>query len=131
MFSRFAKFALVASALAAATPAWAQIDGTNNTDAYSAVMGAGKNASLVSRLRQVPSVGVINVGYGGPSARDDDESGQLRMIALRNGTAVHALRHALAANPVTRRALAANNVDIGNVIGVQVGATGSLRVFTE
>jgi hypothetical protein len=132
MSRRLATLALIALALGAAAPAFAQINASNDFEAYSAVMGAGKNAVLVRRLHQVPSVGVIAVrGGSSPSAGSGDESGDIRMIAQQRSAAVHALRSALAANPVTRNALAANGVDIGKVIGVQVGGSGALRVFLD
>lgn len=131
MVSRFAKLAVVILALGATTPAIAQIDASNNFEAYSAVLGAGKNAALVRQLRHVPSVGVITVRGSGNSFFGGEDGSDILTIADNNGAAVDALRHALSANPVTRTALSANGVNIGTVIGVQVGSSGSLRVFTN
>jgi hypothetical protein len=132
MSSRVITLALFALALGSATPALAQIDASNDFEAYSAVMGAGKNADLVRHLRAVPSVGVITVrGGSSPSLGSGDESGDVQMIAQQNAAAINQLRHALAANPVTRKALATNGVDIGKVLGVQIGGSGALRVFVD
>ncbi len=132
MPNRVITLALFALALASATPALAQIDASNDFEAYSAVMGAGRNAILVRHLRQVPSVGVITVrGGSSASVGSGDESGDVQMIAQQNAAGVNQLRRALAANPVTHKALAANGVDIGKVLGVQIGGSGSLRVFVD
>lgn len=133
MSNRFVKLAFVAAALAAATPAVAGISGSDPFEAYSAVLGAGQNAVAVRHLRNVPSVGVVHVDNGAvsPTSKYGEIANDILITADKKASGIGALRNALSANPVTRHALAAHGVDIGRVIGVQIGSSGSLRVFTE
>jgi hypothetical protein len=103
------------------------------TDAASAIMHAGTVAPKVAALRRVPSVGVLNVNWHLASPLSDygNELINLGIYADRNAAGVARLRHALGGNPVTRNALASHGVNVGRVVGVEIGATGSLRVFTE
>ena len=121
------------TSLALTAPAQAQLGIVDPAEATSAILFAGKNAALVRGLRQVPSVGVIRINEGSTARfnRWDDEVGGLRIYAEKNAFAISQLRVALSRNPVTRAALADHGVAIGRIVGVQVGASGSLRVFVD
>ena len=134
MLRSLIKTAILAAALAAPVAAHAQFfDENDNIDAYSAIIHASRTAGQVRHLNNVPSVGVISLSAPivSPVSRLGEEMSDLRINADDNAAAIAQLRHALAANPVTRRALESNGVDIGRIVGVNVGATGSLRVFTK
>ncbi len=128
----FAK-AIIALALliTAAAPSKAQISSVPDFEARSAISDAGQVATQVRRLRNVPSIGIISIGSGfaSPFSKVGGEINTLEIFAERNQAAISRLRRALVANPVTRRVLAEHNVQIGRVIGVAIGPTGSLRVF--
>jgi hypothetical protein len=130
---RFAPKALLAAALLASTTGFISASQTDITDATSAILHAGTVASRVATLRQVPSVGAVYIDSHSVSPLSDlgNELNNLEIYADRNAAGVSRLRHALSANPVTRRALAAHGLSIGRILGVQVGATGSLRVYTR
>ena len=124
---------LLLLALVVPTAGFLSASQTDLTDAASAILHAGTAASKVAKLRQVPSVGAIDVNWHNASPVSDlgNELINLGIYADRNAAGVSQLRHALAANPVTRRALAANGISVGRVVGVQIGATGSLRLYLE
>jgi hypothetical protein len=132
MFKSLPK-ALLLLALVVPTAGFLSASQTDLTDAASAILGAGKTAAKVAKLRQVPSVGAIDVNWHHASPVSDlgNELINLGIYADRNAAGVSQLRHALAANPVTRHALAANHISVGRVVGVQIGATGSLRLYLE
>ena len=53
----------------------------------------------------------------------------IRPSRHRNAAGISKLRKALAANPVTRNALAKRGIPIGIVAGVRVSSNGSLRLY--
>ena len=130
MFNKIAPISLIALALALPTTAHAQLDSASNIEATSAVLDAGLAAPEIRQLRNVPSVGVISLADGFRT-RLGIYDNSVEMMASQNGYWVSRLRHALTANPVTRRAMAEHGVDVNRVDGVSVGSTGSLRFFVE
>ena len=130
MFMKFAPIALVTLSLALPTTAQAQMDSAEYIEATSAVMDAGLAAPEIRQLHNVPSVGVISLADG-YRTRTGNYDNSVEMIASQNGYWVGRLRHALSANPVTRRAMAEHGVDVSRVDGVSIGSTGSLRFFVE
>ncbi len=129
MSMRCTTLALLGFALALSAPASAETRSIGNSEAWNAVLWAGKYAEVVRHLHDVPSVGIerMNLGSAAPGR---NEKGDIQIVAGENG-GVWELRHALSANPVTRHALEAHGVDVSDVLGVQVGASGSLRLFTN
>ena len=130
MFNKIAPTSLIALALALPTTAHAQLDSASNIEATSAVLDAGLAAPEIRQLRNVPSVGVISLANGFRT-RLGIYDNSVEMMASQNGYWVSRLRHALTANPVTRRAMAEHGVDVNRVDGVSIGSTGSLRFFVE
>ncbi len=102
------------------------------SDAVPTIMSAGSRAAAVRQLKNVPSVGVVNLAVRPSILRDDGSSPdyfEIRSSANRNAAGIRKLRAALSANPVTRRALERRGVAIGRVVGVRIGSNGSLRVY--
>ena len=101
------------------------------TAAQSAIMSAGSRAAAVRRLRAVPSVGVVDLRFRAhPRFRSElPDAAEFRISAEKNWAGVRRLRAALAANPVTRAALAAHGVNLSRVVGVMISSNGSLRLF--
>ena len=130
--------ALTIAALLAAAPlpafagSFALSASPGASDAVPVIMSAGSRAAAVKRLKNVPSVGVVKLATR-PSMLRDDNSGpdyfEIRISASKNAAGIRKLRAALAANPVTRRALERRGVDIGRIVGVRIGSNGSLRVY--
>ena len=94
-------------------------------------MSAGSRAAAISRLKAVPSVGVVNLNIRQvPRFRSDvPDIAEFRVSAGKNFSGIKRLRNALAANPVTRRALAIRGISIGRVVGVDISSNGSLRLY--
>ena len=133
MLKKFASLSFLILILALPTTAHAQLDNWQGEEAASAILDAGWTAAQIRELRQVPSVGVFNISFG-VSPRYSGLGGQanrLEIFAERNSRGVGRLRHALAANPITRNTMLAHNVNVNHVLGVSVGATGSLRFFVD
>jgi hypothetical protein len=130
MFMKFAPVAFVAFSLTLPTAAQAQMDSAEYIEATSAVMDAGLAAPEIRHLHNVPSVGVISLADG-HRTRTGNYDNSIEMIASQNGYWISRLRHALVANPATRRAMAEHGVDVSRVDGVSIGSTGSLRFFVE
>ena len=103
----------------------------NGYAADSAILSAGSRAAAVSKLRKVPSVGVVNLNFHYvPLLRNDDaDPAVYKISAGRNIGGIKRLRAALAANSATRRALARHGVSIGRVVGVDIYSNGSIRVY--
>ena len=99
--------------------------------AQSAIMSAGSRAARVRRLRDVPSVGVVNLGFGTVPRFSGSlpDPAEFRIAAEKNRTGVQRLRAALAANPVTHDAMQRHHVNINRVVGVMIASNGSLRFF--
>jgi hypothetical protein len=95
--------------------------------AFSAMQNAGRTADKVRTIKKVPSVGILSlrvpIMFGGTSYPE------YQIFASRNAAGISKLRKALAANPVTRNALAKSGVPIGIVAGVRVSSNGSLRLY--
>ena len=127
------KTILVLVALVTPGAALAQFDSSQITEASSAILGAGKTASAIGGLHNVPSVGVIHIDWGFASSFSHmgNEIATLKIYEERNAGGIAQLRHALGANQVTRRALANHGVNINQVVGVSIGGSGSLRVFVD
>ena len=133
MFKSLASVILVALSIVLPTAAQAQIDSFQTTEATSDILGAGRTAQEIRHLRQVPSVGVFDISFGAasPFSQAGDDVSKLEIFAEKNAVGVNLLRRALAANPVTRRTMAQHGVNVNRVLGVSVGATGSLRFFID
>ena len=105
-------------------------DGTTYK-AEAAIMSAGSRAGAVSRLKAVPSVGVINLNIRRAPRFNSDvpDITEFRVSASKNFSGIKRLRGALASNPVTRRALASRGISIGRIVGVDISSNGSLRLY--
>ena len=127
---RAAMFSLAVLTL---SPAYlpAQAFGGGAYKAEAAIMSAGSRAAAISRLKAVPSVGVVNLNIRWvPTFRSDmPDVAEYRISAGKNSSGIKRLRNALAANPVTRRALASRGISIGKVVGVDISSNGSLRLY--
>ena len=101
------------------------------TAAQSAIMSAGTRAAHVRRLRNVPSVSVVHLTSRAHSRFRSDlpDPAEFRISAEKNWAGIQRLRAALAANPVTREALAAHGVNLSRVVGVMISSSGSLRLY--
>jgi len=133
-FGSLLKIVVLSGALLAPVAASAQLaDQSQAVEAQSAILDAGKTASAVSALRNVPMVGVIHLDYryASPVSSMGNEIAALQILAGQNSNAIRQLRQALAANPVTNQALTKNRVDINRVVGIRIGGTGSLRAFVD
>ncbi len=108
------------------------VSSSGTYDAVPAIMSAGSRAAAVKRLKAVPSIGVINLAIR-PSILRDDDGGpdyfEIRSSASKNAAGIRKLRAALAANPVTRRALETRGIAIGRIVGIRIGSNGALRVY--
>ena len=125
--------AVISLALLAVSPASepAQAFGGNSYKAEAAILSAGSRAAAISRLRAVPSVGVVNLNIRTvPRFRSSEtDVAEFRISAGKNFSGIKRLRNALASNPVPRRALAVRGVSIGRVVGVDVYSSGSIRLY--
>lgn len=120
-------------ALLAVSPAnlSAQVFGDSSSRSEAAIMSAGSKAAVVSRLKSVPSVGVVNLSFRNvPRFRANaPDVSEFKVSAGKNFIGIKRLRNALASNPVTRRALAVRGISIGRVVGVDVYSSGSIRLY--
>jgi hypothetical protein len=105
-------------------------DGTTYK-AEAAIISAGSRAGAVTRLKAVPSVGLINLNIRRVPRFGSDvpDIAEFRVSASKNFSGIKRLRNALASNPVTRRALAIRGISIGRVVGVDISSNGSLRLY--
>jgi hypothetical protein len=98
------------------------------------IMRAGSTAQKISRIKNVPSIGIINLrrdsiqSFGYPGDYTDTIQ-SYRLTVEKNAGGINRLRAALRANPATRRALADHGVSLSRVVAVDVGSNGSLRVY--
>lgn len=127
----FALCAAAALAPATASSALAQVTNIDVQWATSSIMMAGKRAGQVPGIKKVPSVGVIRLDVPTvPMFRGDIPDWQdFKIMTQKNAAGVAKLQRALAANPVTRAALARNHVQPWQVAGVQIGSNGALRLY--
>ena len=125
--------AFLSLALLAVSPAnlSAQVFGDSSSKSEAAIMSAGSKAAAVARLKSVPSVGVVNLSFRNvPRFRTNaPDVSEFKVSASKNFGGIKRLRNALAANPVTRRALAIRGISIGRVVGVDVYSSGSIRLY--
>ncbi len=132
-FQTVIRSALFGLAVLALSPANlpAQSFGGSTYKAEAAIMSAGSRAAAVSRLKAVPSIGVVNLNIRWvPTFRSDmPDVAEYRISAGKNFGGIKRLRNALASNPVTRRALALRGISIGRVVGVDVYSSGSIRLY--
>lgn len=129
-FIRSVLFGLVIMALSPLSLPAQAFDGTTYK-AEAAIISAGSRAGAVSRLKAVPSVGLINLNIRRAPRFGSDvpDIAEFRVSAGKNLSGIKRLRNALAANPVTRRALAIRGISIGKVVGVDISSNGSLRLY--
>jgi hypothetical protein len=125
--------AVLSLALLAVSPAnlSAQVFGDSSSKSEAAIMSAGSRAAAVSRLKSIPSVGVVNLSFRNvPRFRTGaPDVSEFKVSARKNFGGIKRLRNALASNPVTRRALAVRGISIGRVVGVDVYSSGSIRLY--
>ena len=111
-------------------PTQAFADDTYKADA--AILSAGSRAAAISRLKSVPSVGVVNLNIRYMSRFRDDahDVTAFKISAGKNFSGIRRLRAALAANPATRRALSVRGISVNRVVGVDIYSNGSIRLYT-
>jgi hypothetical protein len=129
-FVRSVLFSLAIMTLSPAIPPALAFDGTTYK-AEAAIMSAGSRAGAVSRLKAVPSVGVINLNIRQAPRFNSDvpDVTEFRVSASKNFSGIKRLRNALASNPATRRALGSRGISVGRVVGVDISSNGSLRLY--
>jgi hypothetical protein len=129
-FVRSVLFGLAIMTLSPAIPPALAFDGTTYK-AEAAIMSAGSRAGAVSRLKAVPSVGVINLNIRRVPTFGSEvpDIAEFRVSASKNFSGIKRLRNALASNPATRRALAIRGISIGRIVGVDISSKGSLRLY--
>lgn len=127
---RSALFGLAVLTLSPSSLPAQAFDGTTYK-AEAAIISAGSRAGAVTRLKAVPSVGLINLNIRRAPRFGSDvpDIAEFRVSAGKNLSGIKRLRNALAANPVTRRALAIRGISIGKVVGVDISSNGSLRLY--
>lgn len=114
-----------------APAAFAQVTNIDVQWAISSIQMAGKRANQIPGIKKVPSVGVIRLDVPTiPMFNGDVPDWQeFKIMTQRNAAGVAKLQKNLAANPVTAAALAKHRVQPWQVAGVQIGSTGSLRLY--
>lgn len=123
--------AAAASPLAGATIATAQVGQMDVHASIGAIMNAGTRADRVKSIKKVPSVGVVRLDLAPPMSFNTDipSRSEYRILVSRNAAGVNKMRRALAANPVTRAALAKRGISPSQVAGAQISSNGSLRLY--
>lgn len=113
----------------ASLPTQAFADDTYKADA--AILSAGSRAAAISRLKSVPSVGVVNLNIRFMSRFRDDahDVTAFKISAGKNFSGIRRLRAALAANPATRRALSVRGISVDRIVGVDIYSNGSIRLY--
>ena len=132
--SRLAVAMALASAVIGAPLAEARSNLVAGVPVDATIMRAGSTAQKISRIRNVPSVGVINlrrdsIGQSRFIGDYTDTIQEYRLMVEKNAGGINRLRAALRANPATRKALADHGVSLSRVVAVDVGSNGSLRVY--
>ncbi len=114
-----------------APASFAQVSEIDAQDAQSAILSAGSRAGRVAAIREVPSVGVVNLntrrGFLGNDSVPSRE--EFRISASKNAGGIRRMQGALRSNRVTRAALAEHGVSPGAVVGVTISSNGSLRLY--
>jgi hypothetical protein len=132
--SRLAAAMALASAVIGVPIAEARTNLIGGVPVEATIMRAGSTAQKISRIKNVPSIGVINLrrdsiqAFGYPGDYTDTIQ-EYRLTVEKNSGGINKLRAALRANPATRRALADHGVPLSRVVAVDVGSNGSLRVY--
>lgn len=123
-------FSLTVLALSPANPP-AQALAGGSYKAEAAILSAGSRAAAISRLKAVPSVGVVNLNIRRvPLFRSDaPDVAEFKVSAEKNFSGIRRLRAALAANPATRRALSSRGISVNRVVGVDIYSNGSIRLY--
>ena len=113
----------------ASLPTQAFADDTYKAEA--AILSAGSRAAAISRLKSVPSVGVVNLNIRYMSRFRDDahDVTAFKISAGKNFSGIRRLRAALATNPATRRALSVRGISVNRVVGVDIYSNGSIRLY--
>ena len=113
----------------ASLPTQAFADDTYKAEA--AILSAGSRAAAISRLKSVPSVGVVNLNIRYVSRFRDDahDVAAFKVSAGKNFGGIRRLRAALATNPATRRALSVRGISVNRVVGVDIYSNGSIRLY--
>ena len=103
----------------------------DNYKADAAILSAGSKAAAISRLKSVPSVGVVNLNIRYMSRFRDDahDVTAFKISAGKNFSGIRRLRAALAANPATRRALSVRGISVDRIVGVDIYSNGSIRLY--
>jgi hypothetical protein len=117
--------------LFAAGPATAQVGARPTYEAESAIVASGYRAGAVSRLRDIPAIGVVrlDVRYVPFKHNEGFDVADYKILAQRYRSGIRRLRAALAANPATRKALGSRGIPIGRVVGINIYSSGSIRVY--
>lgn len=109
----------------------AQVFAGSTYKAEAAILSAGSRAAAISRLKAVPSVGVINLNIRQvPLFRSDaPDVAEFKISAGKNFSGIKRLRAALSANPATRRALSNRGISVNRVVGMDIYSNGSIRLY--
>jgi hypothetical protein len=109
----------------------AQVFEENAYKAEFAILSAGSRSAAVSRLKVIPSVGVVNLAFRNTARFRDDvpDVSEFRISAEKNFSGIKKLRAALRANPATRQELARHGIAVNRVVGVDIYSNGSIRLY--
>jgi hypothetical protein len=109
----------------------AQVFAGSSYKAEVAILSAGSRAAAISRLKAVPSVGVVNLSFRNvPRFRTNaPDVSDFKISAGKHIGGIRRLRAALAANPATRRALSVRGISVNRVVGVDIYSNGSIRLY--
>ena len=129
-FIRSALFSLAVFSLSPSNLS-AQIFAGSTYKAEAAILSAGSRAAAISRLKAVPSVGVVNLNirYVPRFRSDAPDVAEFKISAGKNFNGISRLRAALAANPATRSALSNRGISVNRVVGVDIYSNGSIRLY--
>ncbi len=133
ILTRRATIVMFAGLLGSAPLPAAAMDMASEVAAEGAIAGARSAAARIARIDHVPSVGVVNLNVATERFNRDErvfmDAGDFRGLAARYSGGISRLKRALMANPATRSALADHGIEVGDVVGVKVSSSGSLRLF--
>ena len=109
----------------------AQVSTDNVYKAESAILSAGTRAAAISKLKAIPSVGVVNLAFRAvPRFRSDmPDVSEFKVSVSKNFNGISRLRAALAANPATRGVLSNHGISVNKVVGVDIYSNGSIRLY--
>jgi hypothetical protein len=130
--SRFSLMAILTLPLSA-TPIQVQSALAGGVPVDAVIIRSGATAAKVSKIRAVPSIGVVNLRFVAKprlfADSDFDTIDDYRLTVERNYAGVKRLRAALRNNPATRRALAEAGISVARIVAADVSSNGSLRVY--